>query len=73
MRRTSRSLADARGELVSIEQEFTRLHKRIEAVGDCVTDSLVRLFSEGCHGAAMICITDNHIRTSCRLIKEDFE
>ena len=46
MRRTSRSLADAREELVQIEQEFTRLQKRIEAVGDCVTDSLVRLFGE---------------------------
>jgi hypothetical protein len=47
MRKTSRSLADAREELVQIEKEFTRLQKRIEAVGDCVTDSLVRLFGEG--------------------------
>jgi hypothetical protein len=39
-------LADAREELVQIEKEFTRLQKRIEAVGDCVTDSLVRLFGE---------------------------
>jgi hypothetical protein len=47
MRRTPRSSADAREELVQIEKEFTRLQKRIEAVGDCVTDSLVRLFGEG--------------------------
>ena len=46
MRRTPRSLADVREELVQIEQEFTRLQKRIEAVRDCVTDSLVRLFGE---------------------------
>ena len=41
MRRTPRSLADPREELVQIEQEFVRLQKRIEAVRDCVTDSLV--------------------------------
>lgn len=46
MRRTSRSLADAREELVRIEQEFTRLQKRIEAVRNSVADSLVRLFGE---------------------------
>jgi len=44
MRRTPRSLADAREELVQIEQEFIRLQKRIEVVRDCVTDSLVRFF-----------------------------
>jgi hypothetical protein len=44
MRKTLRSLADAREELVPIEQEFTQLQKRIEAVRDCVADSLVRLF-----------------------------
>jgi len=32
--------------LVQIQQEFTRLQKRIEAVRDCVTDSLVRFFGE---------------------------
>ena len=46
MRRTPRSLADAREELVQIKQEFTRLQKRIEAVRDTVADSLVRLFGE---------------------------
>jgi hypothetical protein len=46
MRRTPRSLADARGELVQIQEEFTRLQKRIDAVRDCVTDSLVRFFGE---------------------------
>ncbi len=46
MRRTSRSLADAREALVQIQEEFTRLQKRVEAVRDCVTDSLVRFFGE---------------------------
>lgn len=46
MRRAPRSLSDAREELVQIEQEFTRLQKRIEAVRDCVTDSLARFFGE---------------------------
>jgi predicted DNA-binding transcriptional regulator AlpA len=31
---------------VNIEQEFTRLQKRVEAVRDSVADSLVRLFGE---------------------------
>src|ERR1035437_5216223 len=44
MRRTLRGLADAREELVQIQEEFTQLQKRIEAVRDCVTDSLVRFF-----------------------------
>ena len=46
MRRTPRSLADAREELVQIQEEFTRLQKRIEVVRDCVKDSLVRFFGE---------------------------
>ena|ERR1019366_2999247 len=46
MRRTPRSLANAREELVQIQGEFTQLQKRIEAVRDCVTDSLVRFFGE---------------------------
>src|ERR1019366_6955288 len=46
MRRTPRSLAEAREELVQIQEEFTRLQKRIEAVRDSVADSLVRLFGE---------------------------
>jgi hypothetical protein len=46
MGKTLRSLADARGELVQIQEEFTRLQKRIEAVRDCVTGSLVRFFGE---------------------------
>lgn len=46
MRRTLRDLADARKELLEIQQEFVRLQKRIDAVRDCVTDSLVRFFGE---------------------------
>lgn len=46
MRKTLRSLADVRQELVQIEREFTQLQKRIDAVRDCVADSLVRLFGE---------------------------
>jgi hypothetical protein len=47
MRRTPRSLADAREELVLIQEEFTQVQKRIETVRDCVVaDSLVRLFGE---------------------------
>jgi hypothetical protein len=46
MRRTLKDLADAREELVQIQGEFTRLQKRIEAVRDCVTDSLARFFGE---------------------------
>jgi hypothetical protein len=44
MRRTLRDLADARRELVEVQQEFVRLQKRIDVVGDCVTDSLTRIF-----------------------------
>ena len=36
MRRTFRSLADAQEELVQIQEEFTQLQKRIEAVLGCV-------------------------------------
>ena len=46
MRRPPRSLADAREELVQIEQEFVRLQKRIETVRDSVADSLTRIFGE---------------------------
>ena len=46
MRRTIQNFADAREELVQIQEEFTRLQKRIEAVRDVVTDSLVRFFGE---------------------------
>ena len=46
MRRTPRTLADAREGLLQIQEEFTRLQKRIEAVRDCVVDTLVRLFGE---------------------------
>jgi hypothetical protein len=46
MRRTLRDLADARRELLEIQQEFGRLQKRINAVRDCVTDSLTRIFGE---------------------------
>jgi hypothetical protein len=46
MRRTLRDLADARKELLEIQEEFIRLQKRIDAVRDCVTDSLTRIFGE---------------------------
>jgi hypothetical protein len=46
MHRTPQSLTDIREELVQIQEEFTRLQKRIETVRDCVTDSLVRFFGE---------------------------
>jgi hypothetical protein len=46
MRRTLRDLADARRELHEIQQEFGRLQKRIDAVRDCVSDSLTRIFGE---------------------------
>ena len=46
MRITLRDLADARKELLEIQQEFVRLQKRIDAVRGCVTDSLTRIFGE---------------------------
>ena len=46
MRRASRSLTDVRGELVQIQEEFTRLQKRIEAARDSVADALTRIFGE---------------------------
>ena len=46
MRRTLRDLADARKELLDIQQEFIHLQKRIDAVQDCVTNSLTRIFGE---------------------------
>lgn len=46
MRKTLRDLADARRELLGIQQEFGRLQKRIDAVRVCVTDSLTRIFGE---------------------------
>jgi hypothetical protein len=46
MRRTLRDLTDARKELLEIQQEFGHLQKRIDAVRDCVTDSLRRIFGE---------------------------
>jgi predicted DNA-binding transcriptional regulator AlpA len=46
MRRTLRDLADTRTELLEIQQEFVRLQKRIDAVRDCVTDSLTRIFGD---------------------------
>ena len=45
MRRTLRDLADARRELLEIQQEFVRLQNRI-AVRDRVTDSLTCIFCE---------------------------
>ena len=46
MRRTPRTLTDAREELVQIQEEFTRLQKRIEVVQESVANALVRLFGE---------------------------
>lgn len=46
MQRKFRSLTDARRELVQLQQEFTQLQKRIEAVRGSVTNSLVQLFGE---------------------------
>ena len=46
MRRTPRTLADAREELIQLEHEFSRLQTRIEVVRESVADSLVRLFGE---------------------------
>ena len=45
-RRTLRDLADARKELLEIQQEFVHLQKRIDAVRDSVADSLTRIFGE---------------------------
>ena len=39
-------MADARKELLEIQQEFVRIEKRTDAVRDCVTDSLIRIFGE---------------------------
>jgi hypothetical protein len=39
-------LADAREELVQLQEEFTRIQKRIDPVRDCVTGSLTRIFGE---------------------------
>jgi len=47
MRKALRGLGDVREELVQIQEEFTQLQKRVEAVRDSVADSLVRSFSEG--------------------------
>lgn len=46
MRRTLRDSANARKELLEIQQEFVRLQKRIDAVRDCVATSLTRIFGE---------------------------
>ena len=46
MRTTPRRLADAREELVQIQEEFTHVQKRIEVAWDSVADSLTRIFGE---------------------------
>ena len=46
MRKTLRDLADARKELLEIQQEFVHLQKRIDAVRDCVSDSLTHIFGD---------------------------
>ena len=45
-RRTLRDLADARKELLQVQREFVHLQKRIDAVRQCVTDSLTRIFGD---------------------------
>jgi cell division septum initiation protein DivIVA len=40
MRKALRGLGDVREELVQIQEEFTRLQKRIEAVRDSVAEYL---------------------------------
>jgi hypothetical protein len=59
MRRTLRDLADARKELLEIQQEFVRLQKRIDAVRDCVTDSLTRIFGE--ERTAMVALAEEEL------------
>jgi len=54
MRRTPRDLADAREELLEIQQEFVRLQKRIDVVRDCITDSLTRIFGDERPAIAML-------------------
>jgi hypothetical protein len=39
-------MADARKELLEIQQEFVRPEKRIDAVRECVTASLTRISGE---------------------------
>ena len=39
-------MADARKELLEIQQEFVRIEKRTDAMRDCVTDALTRIFGE---------------------------
>ncbi len=46
MRITLRDLADARRELVEVQQEFVRLQRRIDEIRECVTLSLTRIFGE---------------------------
>ncbi len=46
MRKRLRDLADARRELLEIEQEFARLQKLIEAIRDCVMASTTRIFGD---------------------------
>ena len=46
MKRTLRDLADARKKLLEIQQEFGRLQERIDAVRECITDSLTRIFGD---------------------------
>jgi hypothetical protein len=46
MRRTLRDLSDARKELLEIEQDFVHIQKRIDALRDCVMDSLTRIFGQ---------------------------
>lgn len=46
MRRTLHNLADARKELLEIQQEFGHLQRRIDGVRQCVTVSLTRIFGD---------------------------
>lgn len=68
MRRTLRDLADARRELLEIQQEFVRLQKRIDAVRDCVTDSLTRIFGDERPAMAALAEEEFVEKLACRVV-----
>lgn len=46
MERMLRDLANARKDLHEIQREFAHIHKRIDAVRNCVMDSLTHIFGD---------------------------
>jgi hypothetical protein len=46
MRITLKNLADARKELFEIQQEFVHFQTRLDAIQNCITESLTRFFGE---------------------------